>query len=112
MGVARDAPAWTEGVSVADDRVKRRADLRVFQQTSDGHSDDVVDALVGREREGSQEPVLALRESQGQSLERLLWRFLHQSTMTEKKRSVASRGSRGFAPWRWRRLDRRRQEGL
>src|SRR5258708_32893742 len=106
MGVARDASAWAEGVGVVDDRVECRADLRGFQQTSHSHSDDVVDALVGREREGSYEPVLALRESQGQGLQRLFWRLSHQSTMTEKKRSVASRGSRGIAPWRWRRLYR------
>ena len=66
--IARDAPSRTEGPGVIQDRVKRRADLRVFQQTSHSHSDDVVDALVGREGESSNESVLAFWEPQGQSL--------------------------------------------
>lgn len=96
MGIAGDAPAWAERAGIIDDRVKGWTDLRVVQQTSHGSSDDVVDALVGREREGSHEPVLALRESQGQGLQRLFWQVLHQSTMTQKKRSMSIRECRGL----------------
>lgn len=67
--VAGDPAARSEGAGVADDRIKCRADLRVFQQTPDSHPDNIVDALVGREGECSQEPVLALGESQSQCLQ-------------------------------------------
>lgn len=110
MGIWRNAPTRPEGVGVVDDSVQRRANLRVFQETSDGHSHNVVNALVGRECEGSQQPVLALGEPQGQSLQGFFGTVVHQSTMTEKKRSVNTREVEGFASWRWRRPYRQREE--
>lgn len=94
--VAGDAAARSEGVGVADDRVKCRADFRVFQQTPNSHADDVVDAFVGREGECSQKPVLALWEPQSQSLQWLSRCVLHQCTMTEKWFRMCIRGIRGL----------------
>ncbi len=88
VGVAREAAVWAQGARVVDDRVKGGADVRIFKQSTDGHPDYIVDALIGCEGERSEEAVLALGEPQRQRLQRLFWPVLHQCTMTEKNRSL------------------------
>jgi len=84
--ITREAATRPQGACVVDDRVKGRADVRIFEQSTDSHPDYIVDALVAGEGERSEEAVFALREPQRERLQRLFWRGLHQCTMTEKKR--------------------------
>lgn len=69
VGVTRDAACRAQAVGFLDDRLQCRADLWVFEQSPHSYSDDVVDAVISREGECSQKSVLALRESQSQSLQ-------------------------------------------
>jgi len=85
VGVAREAAVWAQGARVVDDRVKGGADVRIFKQSTDGHPDHVVDALIGCEGQGSKEAVFALGEPQGQRLQRLFSHVLHHCTMTENR---------------------------
>jgi len=86
VGVAREAAVWAQGARVVDDRVKGRADVRIFKQSTYGHPDYIVDALVGCESERSEEAIFTLGEPQRQRLQRLFSHVLHHCTMTESRR--------------------------
>jgi len=64
VGVAREAAVWAQGARIVDDRVKGGADVRIFKQSTDGHPDYIVDALIGSESERPEEAVFALGEPQ------------------------------------------------
>ena len=64
VGIPWKAAVWAQGARIVDDRVKGRPDFRIFKQSTDGHPDYIVDALIGSESERPEEAVFALGEPQ------------------------------------------------